>query len=105
MVADATENASMAVFGSVFRARLVADGYRTFLSRICYSRRLPCVTCIAVPCDCTATLRKVPFSVFETASDLGGPASLALAFRRRLETFYFLQATRREINGVATDRI
>ena len=30
VVAEATEKASMAAFGSAFRARLVADGYRIF---------------------------------------------------------------------------
>lgn len=34
VVAEATEKASMAAFGSAFRARLVADGYRSFLLNI-----------------------------------------------------------------------
>ena len=74
-----------------------ADGYRTVLvSKICDSRRLTSITCIAVPCDGTATFRKVAFPIFETARYLSSPASLALRFRRRLEAFYFLQTTKKE---------
>ncbi len=68
-----------------------ADGYRTiFVSKMCDSRRLTSITRIAVPRDGTATFCEVALPIFETASYLSGPASLALRFRRRLEAFYFL---------------
>ena len=76
-----------------------------FCQIFCYSCQLPSVICIAVPCNCTDTLRKILFLVFEKTGYLSSPAGLALGLRRRLETFYFLQMTRWEVKGVVTDRI